>query len=210
MSTAQVADRPTRRRGPKQPGADVREALLSAGGALTAERGNADWSLAEAADRAGVTPAMVGYYFTNKRGFLAALLETGFQPVLARLEWEAGQAEAPDLEELARDLLQTISDRPWLPTLMLHGVIAGDTVRGEFTTRYGPRIAAAGQHLIASAASQGRLRRDLDPRLGFLSALATMVFPFLARPIVEQVLGLRLDGDFAEAQAAHIAKLFTP
>lgn len=197
---------PTSRRGPKRAGAEVRRALLRAGGALIAERGGTGWTLGEAASRAGVTPAMVRYYFSSKQGFLVALLEAGFAPVLAELEdTEPGDARAE--ARLAR-LLRHLAEHPWLPALVLRSVLEEDgPLRETFVTAYAPRIAAAGRRLLADAAAAGQARTDLDPRLTFVSVLSMVVFPFLARPALERVLGLRLDEAYADAQARHIVRL---
>ncbi len=187
----------------------MRETLLRAAGELVAERGGVDWSLGEAASRAGVTAAMVGYYFASKRGFLEALLESGFAPILSRLEGAAGEAE-PDLEALLSELLGAVSERPWLPVLMLRTVLGGDALRDAFASRFGPRIAAAGGRLLREARRRGIVRTDTDPGLTLLCVLSMSVFPFLARPVVERVLQLPLDERFAARQAAHVARLLSP
>ncbi len=197
------------RRGPKG-GVRVRAALLRAAAEAILEDGPDALSFRGIAGRAEVTPAMVPYYFGSRRGLLLGLLEEGFAPVLERLEEAAGSSEPlrpRDAEALLADLLVQVSERPWLPVLMARTVLASDELRGDFASRYAPRIAAAGARVLARASERGQLREGLDPRLSLLSVLAMSVFPFLARPVVESVFRLRLDEDFARAQAAHVTKL---
>src|SRR3972149_7869691 len=79
-----------RRRGPGRPtgrdgGRDVREALLEVAGELFSERGVNEVSLRELARAAGVTPAMVHYYFGDKQGLYEALLARALSPLVARV-----------------------------------------------------------------------------------------------------------------------------
>jgi hypothetical protein len=48
----------------------------------------------------------------------------------------------------------------------------------------------------------------LDPRLAFLSLMGMAVFPFVARPVVERVLGIDYDDAFARRFADHTRDLF--
>ena len=62
MAKKPLEEAPPPRRGPR-PSVEVRDVLLRAAADLVAERGLSDIPLRMVAERAGVTPAMVGYYF---------------------------------------------------------------------------------------------------------------------------------------------------
>lgn len=213
-SASRTRKRRTRR--PGRPDADsshpeVRQALLEAAGRLFAARGYRAVPLHEIAREAGVTPAMIHYYFGDKLGLYDAMLEEVFARVLERVRGalfgEAGLADRlPDLLDV---LTSTFAAEPWLPGLMIREVLSDDgRFRERFIDAYASQIAAILPALVKQESDSGRFRDDLDPRLAFLSLLGMTVFPFVARPVVERVLGLRYDEDFRAAFAEHTRRVF--
>ena len=63
--------------------ADTRTDLLSAGAALLERGGTELPSMRAVAERAKANPAMVRYFFGDRLGYLRALLDDGFEQVLA-------------------------------------------------------------------------------------------------------------------------------
>lgn len=61
-------------------GSDTREAILAAAGELFARIGFERTTMREVASRAGVDPALIHHYFTNKDGLLAAALALPVDP----------------------------------------------------------------------------------------------------------------------------------
>ena len=75
MASSRQLSRPRRPGRPLSASAPpVRESLLVAAGRLTAERSLGEVSVREVARAAGVTPAMVHYYFGDKDGLHEAML----------------------------------------------------------------------------------------------------------------------------------------
>jgi TetR/AcrR family transcriptional regulator len=183
--------------GPKGASADVRGALLAAGQRLHEERGLDHVSLREVAERAGVNQAMVRYYFGDRNGFLAAMLDDGFDRLFAAVP-ETGSAR-----KVLERWMSELNGMPWLMVLMMQCVYASTELRAHFVQRHAPRIVA-----IVGRAVQPR--SDGDARLAVLSFVSMLVFPQLARPIVEEVFKLRFDERFARDFASQIADLFNP
>lgn len=181
-------------RGPKGKGADVRGALLQAGFALYHEQGPEGFSLRQVANRAGVNQAMVRYYFADKHGFEEAMMDESFDRLLAALP------QQDNFEQVIAAAVQTLSDMPWLPPLMLRRVYISDSLRNQFLEKHAPRI-------LDALGARLNFRDDVDPVYANLSLLSMMVFPHLARPIVSGVLGLEFDETFATTWASHIARL---
>lgn len=178
------------RAGPKGTGADVRAALLSAGCALYEERGLEGISLRDVADRAGVNQAMVRYYFTDKKGFEAAMLDTGFNQVIAALPDE------DDFEKLFAAAINAMIAMPWMPLLVMRTIYINDTLRQTFMENYAPRLL-------------NRLGRVLntDASLTILSTASMLIFPQLARRVIGPMLNLTYDDEFARTYAAHVSGL---
>ncbi|MBW2374153.1 MAG: helix-turn-helix transcriptional regulator, partial [Deltaproteobacteria bacterium] len=85
MSRSTASRRPPGRPARGEDGPGVREALLEAARSLFAARDFRAVSLREIAAEAGVSPAMVHYYFGDKTGLFDALLDATFSGLLERL-----------------------------------------------------------------------------------------------------------------------------
>jgi AcrR family transcriptional regulator len=189
--------RPAREQG----GADPREALLEAAARVYAERG--PHSLRAVASAVGVTPAMVHYYFGDKRGLDDALLERALARVLERV------TQVRRFEDLPATIAQAFAAEPWIPPLLVREVLSeGGRFRARFIERYASRIAKLVPGMLRAEIAAGRLRADLDPKLAFVSLLGMMGFAFIARPVLEPVLGLRYDAPFLTRWAEHTRRLF--
>ena len=181
--------------GPKGSDADVKGVLLAAGGALYRERGFDSVSLRDVAERAGVNQAMVRYYFKDKHGFLAALLDHGFERLFRAVALGGGAAS------IFKRVISGMNAMPWLPILMMRSVYASGELRTHFREKHAPKIVAILKETV-------KLRKGMDPAHAALSIISLLVFPQLARPVVGQVLGIRFDERFAKSFSTHIVKLF--
>lgn len=209
---------PTPSRPPGRPAADragdAREELLEAAGRLFARDGMGQTSLRQVADEAGVTPAMVHYYFGGKEGLYEALLERTFSTLLQEVGAVATEPAAPgdDRDRLARLLevvTSTMAEKAWVPALVIREVLAeGGRLREDFIQSYAKKTATLLPGLVQSEIAEGRFRADLDPRLAFLSFMGMAIFPFVARPVVEGALGIDYDADFLQRFVAHTHRLF--
>jgi AcrR family transcriptional regulator len=203
--------KPRRRRQPGRPaedaGAPGREALLEAASRLFAEDGVSGVSLRRIAEEAGVTPAMVHYYFGSKEGLYDALLERTFSRVLERVG--AVIARGGALAELLDVLIGTFAAEPWIPPLVIREVLSeGGRFREQFVAGYASRMAELLPGLVRREIDAGHFRADLDPKLAFLSVMGMTIMPFVARPVVGPVLGIDYGEDFLRRFADHTQRLF--
>ena len=210
------------RRGPSRPPGrpstaekpDVREALLEATGRLIAETGANDLSLRRVAAEAGVTPAMVHYYFSDKDGLYEAMLERAVGRILERVQAIASTPETPEtphqpIADLLQVLTTTLSRDPWIPILMVREVLSeSGRFRDRFIESYASRMAELLPGLMRDEIEQHRFRDDLDPKLAFLSFMGMTIFPFVLRPVIERALGIEYDDAFLEQFTAHTQRLF--
>jgi TetR/AcrR family transcriptional regulator len=218
MSASRSKPRPSRRP-PGRPSAakrpEVRDALLDAASRLFGRRGSAGVSLRQVASEAGVTPAMVNYYFGGKQGLHDAMLERTLARILERAravierQRESAASAGDQLAALLAVLVDNFRAEPWVPALVVREVLAeGGRLRERFIRDYAQHMAALLPGLMQREIDAGRFRRDLDPRLAFLSFMGMTVMPFVARPVVERVLGIDYDEDFLRRFAAHTHRLF--
>jgi len=209
MAASRTAKPPTSRpRGrPGEAGAsDVRGAILDVGEELFAIRGYAATSLRSIADAAGVTPAMIHYYFGNKESLLRAVLEKAVEPLASTIAaMQSAREVAP--EEIVSSLTGLVAEHPNLPYLVLREVmLPGGVMRDHFARHLGPRLGGALPGLLAREAEAGRIRDDVPPEVGALVVMSLALFPFIVRPVAEQVLDIGLSGDALAAFQAHLSE----
>jgi TetR/AcrR family transcriptional regulator len=172
--------------------------LLAAARELFAQRGFDAVSTRELAQAAGATPAMVHYYFGDKHGLFRALTEEILGPAIASLESLAADGAAPSVEQFMEGYIGVFREHPWLPQLVFREMMeGGEDFRAHFASRFGGRVRAILGGAIDRGQRDGRIDASLDPDLLTISTLALCVFPFLARPMVERVIGIDVDATFA-------------
>lgn len=208
--------RPTGLRG--RPGkdstVDVRENICEVAEQFFAERGYAATSVRTIADAAGVTPAMIHYYFGNKESLLRAVLEAALAPLARTIEkMKSAHAVAPD--EILRSLMTTVAAHPNLPYLVIREVmLPGGIMQAHFASHLAPRLGGALPGLIAREQQQGRIRDDFPPATGALALMALALFPFIVRPVAEEALDLALSGkaieDLKAQFSAFVERGFSP
>ncbi|TFH88430.1 TetR/AcrR family transcriptional regulator [Billgrantia azerbaijanica] len=198
MSTPKPPVRPpgerTRTRRPGRPsgdGRDQRERLLDAALAHYADHGVAASRLRAIATAAGVTPAMISYYFGGKAALLEAVIEERLLPVVGEIR---GHLEGRDndagalVEGFVGGMHATIERHPWLPRLWVREVLSeGGALRELLVNRIAEQIPRRLAAAFAQAQQSGRLNPDLDPRLLVVSLVGLTLFPLAAAPLWQQV-----------------------
>ena len=167
---------------PGKDGSDVRAKLLDAAVRLFAEQGVAGTTVAEIARRAGVTSAMVHYYFKTKDQLLDAVVAEKL--VGEFIAFIAGEFDrgAPDplvlVEQLVWRIVEASDAWPWLPPLWVREVISqGGALREKLIQRVDlgkPERFKAG---IAAAQKAGRVNPEINPQLTFMSIMALTMLP---------------------------------
>ena len=202
---------------------DVRSDLLAAAAAAFSARGYDGVSLRDVAKRAGTTAAMVHYYFGDKGGLFAALLDETLASVLERVRsalaarsaagggmGRAGvAAEGGSVIELFFDIAhETLGATPWIPRLVLREVLSDEApFRERFIEGYARPMSLLLRGALREEVKAGRLRADFDVDLGFTSLIALAVFPFIGQPVIERVLGVSFDAAFRTRLTVHTKRL---
>ena len=188
---------------------DARESLLKTASALFAERGADAVSVREIAHEAGVSPAMVNYYFADKQGLMRAVLERGLDGLLAVIEGMGEVKGQSFTRQFIDGYLSALFEDPSLPHLMVREVLSGnETYREVIRERFTNKALALVPSRIGNDVQNRYLRNDLDPRLMMLSLLGMCIFPFLSKPLVGARLGLQFDDAFKEQLIEHTTRLF--
>lgn len=217
--------RPARAAGPDN--AAMRAQLLDIATGLFASQGVAATTIAQIAQRANVTPAMLHYYFKSRDQLIDAVVLERVVPVIGyvwapvRLASEAEPDTAidpvlkpaidpdptPDMDpataargyltEIVNRIVQSATQRPWLPALWMHEVVnEGGQLRERVLPHLPTDRLAAFAGMIGQAQHQGAITPGVEPRLVFLSILGLTLLPLATSNLWRRIW----QGD-AQAQA---------
>jgi TetR/AcrR family transcriptional regulator len=186
---------------------DLKTQILDSAEELFADNGYAATSIRSIAGKSGVNPALVHYYFGNKKLRLQNVLERTLEPMgLAIAELKNGPDASPEL--IARLLFSMAAKHPNIPRLLIREVfLPGGEMQQFFTENMAPRLGGALPALLAREKSAGRLHEDSDPAISALLIMAVSIFPFIARTLAEPVLGISYDEKGIEFLNRQIAQL---
>jgi AcrR family transcriptional regulator len=184
----------TERRRPGRPAAgnpDQRARLLDAALESYGKNGIAAASLRRIAADAGVTPAMVNYYFGSKEQLLGAVVDERLMPVVGILR-ERLEAAGDDPRALVTGFVHgmhaAVARYPWLPSLWVREVLSENgALRDLLITRISPQVPRVLAERLAGAQRNRILNADLDPRLLVVSLVGLTMFPLAAAPIWRRV-----------------------
>lgn len=182
---------------PRRPGrpradeANQRERLLDAAVVCFAGDGIAATSLRTIALKAGVTPALVHYYFGSKEQLVEAFIAERMTPVAAALR-ESLLAAGPDPRALmaafVRGMHDLVARFPWWPALWVREVLnENGALRDALLKQVAPQVAQLVAGALADAQKRGELAADLDPRLTMVSLMGLTMMPLAAEHIWRRV-----------------------
>ena len=164
-------------RAPGRPAAAAtvqREQLLSIATDMFAQQGIQATRLRAIAERAGVTPALLNYYFGSKERLVEAMVEERFLPLVARAAAQLQQAGDDPLalvEAFIRDMVRNVTEQPWLSQLWVREILCeGGVLRERLMHRVAPMVPL----LLAQKGSLFVTRPILDHYAGKRSDLLAL------------------------------------
>lgn len=199
MTTATSRSSVPARVGRKRRDASTEQALLAATDNLLTEKGNIDFSLAEVGARAGLSTALVQYYFGSKHGLLAALLEWSSSRYVSQINGLlAMELSAPEkLQIHLRALVKTYLKTPYIDRLLHHLISSSDDAEAQrISDFYVKRVVEFYRHLIDQGVRDGDFR-PVDPLHLYFILLGTADHLAARRRLLASALGAAdLDMDF--------------
>ena len=182
---------------PRRPGrpraddANQRERLLDAAVNCFAGDGITATSLRTIALKAGVTPALVNYYFGSKEQLVDAFIAERVTPVAMSLR-EGLLAAGPDPRALmaafVRGMHDVVARYSWWPALWVREVLnEKGALRDVLRKQIAPQVAQLLAGALADAQKRGELAADLDPRLTVVSLMGLTMMPLAAEHIWRRV-----------------------
>jgi AcrR family transcriptional regulator len=182
---------------PRRPGrpradeANQRERLLDAAVVCFAGDGIAATSLRTIALKAGVTPALVHYYFGSKEQLVEAFIAERMTPIAAALRESllaAGSDPRALMAAFVRGMHDLVARFPWWPALWVREVLnEKGALRDVLLKQVAPQVAQLVAGALADAQKRGELAADLDPRLTMVSLMGLTMMPLAAEHIWRRV-----------------------
>ncbi|WP_236715493.1 TetR/AcrR family transcriptional regulator [Pseudomonas sp. BMS12] len=186
-----------------------RAQLLDIATDLFAHQGIRATSLRAIAERAGVTPALLNYYFGGKEKLVDAMVEERFLPLVVRAAeglQRAGEDPQALVEAFIREMGRNVAEQPWLPQLWVREILCeGGVLRERLVDRVAPLVPLLLAQRFAAAQARGALNAELDPRLLVVSLIGLTLLPYAAAPIWRGVFANPQIGD--DALIAHTLAL---
>ena len=194
-------------RGPGRPQGEARgagrEALLEAARELIADQGMSGLTSKRVAERAGLKPTLVNYYFGNRQGLVEALVEQVSSELDRRIQAADDPSVDPSerLSNLIAALVEAFRAEPYAPRLFFENVVFGD---GSALDRFAADAGGQQIRLIEAVLESGRAEarfRDVDPVLAVAAIGGLCAFLPLAEPLLRRLL------DFTAFDAADTASI---
>lgn len=176
-----------------QDAGNAQENIVLAAGRHFALHGIKGTSNSMVAADAGVTPAMVHYYFRKKQDLYQAVLDTCFLPLLEKLQ------HVSTLEEWVRVFHGHLGSIPWLPNLMIREVLPMDgTLRTLFLQQIGPGIYATIRAMVEAESRRQNSGNNLNIERHVVLLMGMLVYPFLGLGLAENLTGRTFDNAMLE------------
>lgn len=161
--------------------AETRERLIDTALEIFAHQDVAETSLNAIARAAGVTPAMLHYYFHSREQLLDVIVEQRFMPLRNQLTAIfIGHPEDPRqaLREMVVTLAQLAGKFPWFPRLWLQNIEGGaELLRQHMHARVGDAAHSPAMETLRRWQQQGKLNPDMVPELVFPTLLSLVLIP---------------------------------
>ena len=199
-------------RGPGRPtttsGLYAREKLLEAATELFAKQGVAATTFAMIAERAGLTPAMLHYYFSDREQLLDAVVEERLSPLIAAV-WgpvAAGEGPAELMRGIVERMLAGIEEMPWVPSTWMREVLnEGGLLRGRVLRHLPFEKIRALSRSVAKAQAAGMANAEIDPGLIVFSLIGLVMMHMATINLWAEVFARKAPG--REALSRHITGL---
>jgi AcrR family transcriptional regulator len=193
----------SRRRGRPQASASLRSQLLQVVCDQLAVSGSTGFTFRQIAGQAGVTSALVHYYFTDRDGLLDAVARECAQPLIDAVTGMVRAKSANPIVALTCFVQQYTAvamRHRWLPLFTAQYVGRGPNPCLPLTDLL--------MQLVERAQAGGQLRHDLPAGYVVLSLLSQCAFPFVAQATHTHHVGVSLDSSAAaQLTLQHLALL---
>lgn len=176
---------------PQQP-TGTRDRILDAAELLFARQGFDATSIKDIGRRAHVNSALLYYYFKDKETLYRATLRRLVESLVAegKQGLEAGATPEAAIRSIIEVQVRFLSAKPHIARLIGRELVDHEAAHAEEHIAFlAANLFRRLCDIIAKGQKDGVFRNDLDPRFAAISAVAQVVYFFIARPAVGIMLG---------------------
>jgi TetR/AcrR family transcriptional regulator len=170
--------------------AATQKRLLDAAEHEFATRGFSGARLREIAVAAGVQPALIHHYFTDKHGLYRAVLDRAMLPQSTE-SWGL-LATGPNLEELVRGFVEMLvpfyAQHEAFLAILRHESVSGSSVLEDLSRDLTRPVVEVVAGFLAERQRAGEVRDDITPEEMILACLSMVLYPFIDAKMIEQVM----------------------
>ncbi|MEO1260211.1 MAG: TetR/AcrR family transcriptional regulator [Bacteroidota bacterium] len=157
------------------------------------QKGFAGARMQEIADAAGINKAMLHYYFRNKEKLFKVIIEEVVQTLAPKLgaALHGDDPVTEKLEKVIRLYIAMIKENPYMPMFLMHELSQN---RAEFISVMKRRVAGfpdfpAFFMQVIQEQQAGKIK-PINPIHLMMNIMGMVVFPFIAKPVVVNLLDL--------------------
>lgn len=188
---------------------DTQLAILDAAEQLFAVRGFAATTIKAIGTEAGLNPALLYYYYSDKSALYRAVIDRRIGAFARGMQSRLSPTMSPldAIETIVRGQVALFTEAPLFPRLMAREL--ADHAAAHATAAVQENLVGLFQRvtgLISAGQAQGVIRGDLDPRYAAISMISQVIWFFIAQPIISQLFDRKdlLTPEGQERFAAHV------
>ena len=170
--------------------AATKQRLLDSGEREFAARGFAGARLREIAETAGVQPALIHHYFTDKQGLYRAVLDRALLPTSTE-SWSL-LGSRHDLEGLLTGFIELLlhfyAANKNLLSILRHEALSGSSVLVELNRERTLPIFEALSRFLEARQAAGEVRADVAADEIILAGMSMVVYPFVDEGMLQVVM----------------------
>ncbi len=188
---------------------ETEEQIFEAAERVFQRDGYAGARMQDIADEAGINKSMLHYYYRSKEKLFQKVFQEGmrqFFPVIFNV-LSSDLALIPKIEALVEAYYTKFEEKPHLPSFIIHEMNQHPDRFKEFMKTTSFRIPEQFIKQIQAEMEAGTMRR-MDVREFLINTIGLCVFPLVARPMIEVVLGINDEqfGMFLEKRKKELPK----
>ncbi len=143
------------------------------------------------ADKAGINKAMLHYYFRNKEKLFEKIFTEAFEKIFPKLLTilESDQSVFSKIEMICVEYFNQMQVMPYLPVFILSEVNRQpEAFLKKIWSNQKPPLKAF-INMIETAVKKGEIKK-VHPLQLLMNILSLSIFPFMAKPLLQQVTGI--------------------
>ncbi len=185
--------------------------MLDAAVGLFAERGVAATTAGDIAERAGVTAAMIHYYFRGRERLIDAVVDERMARFVGHVfanPVDPRQGLPSAIATIVSRIFEAARLMPWMPQIWIREIAAEGGSLRERALKHLPMLAIGNFVSMLTAAQQrGEIGPDIEPRFVFVSIMGLTMFPLATQPVWRRLPGTdRLTADDLQQHAAALLR----